>query len=339
MIEGPSGCGKTHLAVAVMNASIEKGLPAKYVSALNIPDIVSISIYNQRDDETVDGFAPLMTAPLLVIDDLGAQQSASWVDSRIDQLLTHRFNRGLPTVIVLAVARDQLPERIAMKLLALDFSVSIVISALDQLGRESGSRIPKTMLERMTFEAFNHEGGAAANTTERESLNIALATAKEFAENPNKWLYLHGHTGVGKTHLAIAIANVRIARNQPVTFWTTPDLLDRLRHTQSRDGNPSFYELFEEVRNSEMLILDDFGAQSMTNWALEKMYQLMAYRHDRLMPTVVTSQYIIWDGAENKNIEHMHGKQQWESLRSRIRDSSVVTERLMVAPDYRNRLA
>ena len=116
-----------------------------------------------------------------------------------------------------------------------------------------------------------------------------------------------------------------------------PDLLDNLRHSYSNPNESTFYELFDSVRNCELLILDDFGAQQMTDWALEKLYQIITHRHDRLLRTVITSQYILWEGADNKNWDRVRGKHQWEAIRSRLNDSSVVTERLMAAPDYRNR--
>ena len=91
------------------------------------------------------------------------------------------------------------------------------------------------------------------------------------------------------------------------------------------------------MRNCEFLILDDFGQQNMTDWTLEKLYQLIAYRHDRALPTVITSQHIMWEGADNEGSGRVRGRLQWESIRSRLKDQSAVTEKLMGGPDYRNR--
>ena len=113
--------------------------------------------------------------------------------------------------------------------------------------------------------------------------------------------------------------------------------MDSLRASYSKSDDLAFHTLFDSVRNSELLILDDFGQQNMTDWALEKLYQLIAYRHDRALPTVITSQYIIWDGAENEAWGRVRGKLQWESIHSRLKYQSVVTEKLIVAPDFRAR--
>ena len=334
VLEGGSGSGKTHLAAAIVNAIINRGSPAKYASALDIPDILR----NERFEGDEGGmFGSLLDAPTLAIDDLGAQQAADWIDSRIDQLLTHRFNSRLPTVIVLAKPISEMPERISLKLGDPGFSTVVQLTNNDSSLDGQRGNIPQTMLDRMTFASFDPDGAPASNANEKASLGLAMAAAGDFAEKPVKWLYLHGPTGVGKTHLAVAIANVQVQRGGATTFWSVPDLLDSLRQTFGKSDETSFYTLFDSVRDCELLILDDFGAQQMTDWALEKLYQLITYRHDRLLPTVITSQYILWEGADNSQWSRVRGKHQWESIRSRLNDSSVVTERLMAAPDYRNR--
>ncbi len=338
VLEGSTGSGKTHLAAAIVNAIIDRGSPAKYVSALDIPDMLR----NERfeDDDAESGtFESLLDAPTLVIDDLGAQQSTNWIDSKIDQLLTHRFNGGLPTVIVLAKPVSEITERIALKLD--DPSLSRVFHLTSEAEAIGARRvnIPATMLERMTFETFEPYGAKSAKLEARESVVGAYKVARDFVgpERTKPWLYLHGTTGVGKTHLAVAIANALQEHGETVTFWSVSDLLDTLRRAYSTSNEADFFALFDSVRNAGILILDEFGQQNLTDWTLEKLHQLIGHRHDRLLPTVITSQYMLWGGADNSDWDQVRGKHQWESIRSRLSDSSVVTERLMAAPDYRNR--
>lgn len=335
VFEGSTGAGKTHLAAAIINTIIERGSPAKYLSALDLPDLIRDERFDEAEAST--SFPSLLDAPVLVIDDLGAQQATNWVDAKLDQLLTHRFNGRLPTVIALAKPIDQLPERVALKLDDPSLSQVAKLTSNGSTVVDRRVNIPQAMLDRMTFESFEREGAPSANADERASLGLAVVAARDFADKPQKWLYLHGPTGVGKTHIAVAIANVQVQRGASTTFWSVPDLLDNLRQTYGNSDESSFYSLFDSVRDCEMLILDDFGAQQMTDWALEKLYQLITYRHDRLLPTVITSQFILWEGADNSQWSRVRGKHQWESIRSRLNDSSVVTERLMAAPDYRNR--
>ena len=332
VLEGRAGTGKTHLAAAIVNAIVDRGSQAIFISALDIPDL----IHNERfQDVEVGMFESLLDVPTLAIDDFGAQQAADWIDSRVDQLLTHRFNSRLPTVIVLAKPISEMPERISQKLCEPGLSTVVRLTSDDSSLDSQRASIPKTMLERMTFEKFLPNG--AANIVEQETLDNAYKAARDFVEKSEKWLYLHGPTGRGKTHLAVSIANAYIQRGVPVTFWSVPNLLDALRHSYSSSEETSFYSLFATVRDAEVLILDDFGSQRMTDWALEKLYQIISHRYDLRLPTVITSQYVIWQGANNRQWEYLRDNPIWESIVSRLSDSQMITERLMSAPDYRNR--
>ena len=338
VFEGSTGSGKTHLAAAIVNAIINRGSPAKYVSALDIPDMLR----NERfeDDDAESGtFESLLDAPTLVIDDLGAQQATNWIDSKIDQLLTHRFNGRVPTVIVLAKPVSEIPERIALKLDDPSLSRVFQLTSGSQTNESKRVNIPTTMLERMTFETFNPDGAISATLNDRESVAEAYKAARQFVEREREkpWLYLHGTSGVGKTHLAVAIANALSEQGRSVSFWKISDLLDRLKKTFAKNNDSDFFTLFETVCNAETLILDGFGQQNATDWVLEKLYQLISHRYDRLLPTVITSQYILWEGADNSAWRPVSDKLLWESIHSRLNDSSVVTERLMAAPDYRDR--
>ena len=282
VLAGSTGSGKTHLAASIVNAIIDRGEPAKYVSALDIPDLLR----NERfeDDGATGGtFEALLEAPMLVIDDLGAQQATNWVDSKIDQLLTYRFNGRLPTVLVLAKPVSEMPERIALKLDDPGLSKIAELTGSRVSGRDRRVNIDNSMLERMKFTTFDRDGSPSTNQTEREILQVAYADALDFAEKPEKWLCLHGPTGVGKTHIAVAIANVQVEKGASVTFWSMSDLLDKLRQAYPNPNESGFYALLESVRNSELLILDDFSPEQMTDWALEKLYQIISHRHDRLI--------------------------------------------------------
>ena len=68
-----------------------------------------------------------------------------------------------------------------------------------------------------------------------------------------------------------------------------PDLLDHLRAAYAPISPVSIDQRFEEIRRSQLLILDDLGTQSATPWAREKLYQLFNYRYNAELPTVITT--------------------------------------------------
>ncbi len=171
-----------------------------------------------------------------------------------------------------------------------------------------------------TFDNFLPEGHTT-DAVQRASLRLAFETARKYADSPRGWLLLTGGYGCGKTHLAAAIANARLAAGQPVMFINAPDLLDHLRATYGPGSEVSYDELFERVRNIPLLIIDDLGAESPTPWAQEKLYQIFNHRYNLALPTVVTS---------NVELERFDPR-----LRSRLVDMDLARRINMDAPDFR----
>ena len=74
-----------------------------------------------------------------------------------------------------------------------------------------------------------------------------------------------------------------------VFFSIVPDLLDHLRAAFAPTSELTYDALFERVRESGLLVLDDLGAENGTAWATEKLFQLINYRYNYRMPTVITT--------------------------------------------------
>ena len=151
----------------------------------------------------------------------------------------------------------------------------------------------------------------------------AYNCAREFAQDPNGWLLLIGPNGSGKTHLAAAIANKSLEDGALVLFATVPDLLDHLRAAFAPTSNEVYDQLFSRMREAEVLVLDDLGAQQSSPWANEKLFQLLNYRYNSRFPTVIT--------ANSRGLQGID-----ERIRSRLTDASLVTTVIMDrAKDFR----
>jgi DNA replication protein DnaC len=175
-------------------------------------------------------------------------------------------------------------------------------------------------LAQMTFATFRPEG-IGLPPDKRKNLRAAFETAQQFALQPNGWLLFKGGYGCGKTHLAAAIANERLARGEPVLFVVAPDLLDHLRATFAPTSRVTYDDRFEAIRSTPFLILDDLGSQTTTAWAQEKLFQLFNYRYNAQLPTVVTT---------NRELEEIDPR-----LRSRFADATFCKIVTILAPDYR----
>ncbi|MFW6182803.1 MAG: ATP-binding protein [Chloroflexota bacterium] len=175
-------------------------------------------------------------------------------------------------------------------------------------------------LKECTFDSFIPEGHGLTPAKQR-NLKMAYDRALGFAHEPEGWLILKGGYGCGKTHLAAAIANHRLSLGYPVLFVNTPDLLDHLRSAFSPNAPVSYDQRFDQVRNAKLLILDDLGTQSNTEWAQEKLYQIFNYRYNARLPTVITT---------NVELESVELR-----IRSRMVDPSLADIIHISAPDFR----
>jgi DNA replication protein DnaC len=151
----------------------------------------------------------------------------------------------------------------------------------------------------------------------------AFNAAYKFATRPKGWLVLAGPNGCGKTHLAAAVGKERLENRETVLFQPVPDLLDHLRSAFAPSAEQSYEALFHQIRVSDLLILDDLGAQQSTPWAKEKLFQLLNHRYNAMLPTMITTNCMYLQGIEERVVSR---------LRDRILVKMVTMEQ---AIDYR----
>jgi len=192
----------------------------------------------------------------------------------------------------------------------------------ERLRSESGILSLK-LLREMTFENFDHKR-VNLPVEKQRNLSDAYRLARRFADEPDGWLVLQGPNGCGKTHLAAAIGNYQIQQGRPVMFIFVPDFLDHLRSAFSPESKITYDELFERVKTTPLLILDDFGEQASTPWAQEKLYQLINYRYNERLPMVVTTCL---------SLEEIETR-----ISSRLVDTRMSTPFNIDVPDYRSDL-
>ena len=319
---GPSGCGKTHLAAAIANERVGQGAPAFFIS---VPDLLDHlrSAFSPASDVSYDElFEQVQAAPLLMLDDLGIHTSTAWAEEKLLQIINRRFNDQLPTVINIAagVVLEELDERWYSRLTAPSLSQ---VHVLEEKGRsilDYSGVLGLELLSSMTFDNFDAKR-VNLPPDQRQNLEQAFRLAKSFAESPDGWLIFQGDNGCGKTHLAAAIANYRVRRGNPVCLVIVPDFLDHLRSTFGPESKVTYDELFEKVRTTPLLILDDFGEHSSTPWAQEKLYQLINYRYNARLPMAVTM---------CSSLEEIESR-----ISSRLADPRLSLVFNIVAPDYR----
>ncbi|MCK6580110.1 MAG: ATP-binding protein [Anaerolineae bacterium] len=321
LLVGGVGCGKTHLAAAIGHERVKHGDTVIFVTAPDLLDHLR-STYGPSSEVGYDElFERLRTAPLLVLDDLGAENPSPWAREKLYQLMNYRYSLALPTVITTNSGLDQMEPRLRSRMVDVSLVRQVNIAAQDYRNAQDSGRDPVsdlTIYASMRFDNFDTRTNATPD--EQYSLNETLTAAREYAEQPKKWLVLVGGSASGKTHLAAAIGNAVKEKEGEVVFVTVPDLLDKLRQSFGSTGSNQYDTIFSAVRDTRLLVLDDLGTQNATPWAREKLFQLLNYRYVAARPTVITIHLHEWDQIDQRIATRIKDNQRCDIRSLRVRD-------------------
>lgn len=290
VLEGPYGCGKTHLAAAIGNQRLAQGDMVLFITTPDLLDHLR-STYGPSSEIGYDEmFNRIRDAHLLILDDLGSENPSQWAGEKLFQLLNHRYNNRLPTVITTNVDLDRIDGRIRSRMLDEALIRRARITAPDYRTPAENQQNQLTNLSHyrdMTLDNFDTRTGV--NASDQKNLQAVLNVARQYTQHPQGWLAILGNFGSGKTHLAAAIANDQQNQGTEVIFTTVPDLMDYLRVSFNENTSASFQQRFQSVLNVPMLVLDDLNTSQSSAWVREKLFQIIEYRYTGQLPTIVTT--------------------------------------------------
>ncbi len=329
LLMGSYGCGKTHLAAAIANEVVSLGVGTLF---LTVPDLLDWLRYSFSSEENSyeSRFEEIKNIRFLVLDDLGTQNATPWAREKLFQIINHRYTHKLPTVITTNTGLSEIDDRVASRLQDRELVIKIQIDAPDfrnPLMDSNPSPISSLahISDHRTFDKFSARKNEKLPADEQNSLDSAFLAAQQFAEQPDGWLVFMGTYGTGKTHLAAAIGHYRAAMGDEPIFAVVPDLLDHLRATFSPTSSASYDSVFAQVRTAHLLVLDDLGTQSATPWAREKLYQVLNYRYETRLPTVITT---------SSTLDEIDPR-----IRSRMLDERVCRIFKIIVPSYKTKAA
>ena len=177
-----------------------------------------------------------------------------------------------------------------------------------------------TPLELSSFEDFDlkyYPKSAENGKSPYEIMQDVYTRCVKYAENfdtDSVSLYFCGRTGLGKTHLSLAIANEAIKKGYNVVYGSVINFLNKLE--KEKFGRADSFETEDILINADLLILDDLGAEFSTAVATSSLYNIINSRIARGVPTIISS---------NLSLEEIKSRYP-ESVASRIIGNYVVVK-------------
>lgn len=140
----------------------------------------------------------------------------------------------------------------------------------------------------------------------------ALVEAMRTWQAGERWLLLTGDVGVGKSGLAAALLSEALRTGQAGLYVSMPMFFSRIRATYRDNGDPiDELDVLGAVISVPLLVLDDLGVVTLSEWGREKLYTLITERAVEGRRTIITSNLRVPDGS----LEAYVGARIWDRVR------------------------
>ena len=166
---------------------------------------------------------------------------------------------------------------------------------LKELQRDQIRRLAP--LDECTFESFDTryypEKAMDNGISPREKAQRILESCRNYAQKFNSHspnLMFMGGTGVGKTHLSLAIANVAINKGFSVVYGTSQNILSDLQNENFGRTDNLTYEEYD-VLHADLLIIDDLGTEFSSRFSEACIYNIINTRILQRKPTIISTNY------------------------------------------------
>ncbi len=160
---------------------------------------------------------------------------------------------------------------------------------------------------------------------------------KEFITNYDKdkhlkGLYLNGNFGCGKTYLLSAMLNELARKGEKVAIIYYPEFLRNLK--ESFNDSSEYKEKFNYIKKVPLLLLDDIGAESVTEWSRDEVLgTILQYRMEESLPTFFTSNLNMKELEEHlattsRDVDNVKARRIIERIKQLTEDITMISVNL-----------
>jgi DNA replication protein DnaC len=170
-------------------------------------------------------------------------------------------------------------------------------------------------------ERFKNCGFPEYETVGGSSLAAAkIVVEKWAAEYPldRTGLLLIGPSGLGKTHLAVAAIRELTKKGVRCLFCDYRELLKQIQNSYNSSSQTTELDLLRPVFETEVVVLDDLGAQKPSEWVWDTVSFILNSRYNGKQTTIITANFLDGPSAREEGAEGAHRAARVETLGDRI---------------------
>lgn len=154
----------------------------------------------------------------------------------------------------------------------------------------------KLPIDKYTFENFDlsyypSEKDSRTSLVPKDKMKNVFSYCRDYAENFEKHgdsLLFSGGTGLGKTHLSLAIAGKVIGKGYSVIYGSAQNLLNMLENEKFGRSELD-YSVEQSILNCDLLILDDLGSEFSTQFTVSAIYNIVNSRLLERKPVIIST--------------------------------------------------
>ena len=166
------------------------------------------------------------------------------------------------------------------------------IDLLNQLNvrdLESASPAKDCRFDNFSLQYYSNDPDSSGNSP-RETMNYIFDYCKAYADDfslDSISLCLSGATGLGKTHLSLAIGNVAAKKGYSVFYSSAQNLIAGIEREKFSVAKSSHAE--DKALNCDLLIIDDLGSEFVTQFVISEVYNILNTRINCSKPTIIST--------------------------------------------------
>lgn len=164
-----------------------------------------------------------------------------------------------------------------------------LLSELNVRDLEAVSTARECRFDNFSLAYYSDVSDAEYGVSPREKMEDILEYCKAYAEdfdmNSNS-VYMCGATGLGKTHLSLAIANVAARKGYSVVYYSAQNLLSDIEREKFSGAKP---HTESKALGCDLLIIDDLGSEFSTQFTVSQIYNILNDRINRSKPVIIST--------------------------------------------------